>query len=128
MSCVVTSASQLTYFCHPSLQAASERAQLRQTALELTHQLAVSTATSLLAHWQQLAAAQRHQRQRVLRGCWGEWVCWTAKHRVRSRVLRAAVQQLDAKKRERCFYTWRWYCQVGREVIQLLCLFVLRHC
>ncbi|KAF6256503.1 hypothetical protein COO60DRAFT_99985 [Scenedesmus sp. NREL 46B-D3] len=93
-------------------QAARERAQLRHASLELTHQLAVSTAASLLTHWQQLAAARRHQRRRLLRGCWGELVCWTARHRVRSRMLRAAVQQLDMKKRERCFYTWRWYCQV----------------
>lgn len=93
-------------------QAAQERAQLHQASLELTHQLAVNTATRLITTWQQLTAVQRHHRQRVLRGCWGVWTYWAARHKVKSRVLRAAVQQLNVKKLERCFYSWRWYCQV----------------
>lgn len=94
------------------LQAAEMRSSERTAALELAHKLAIDTALRVLTGWQQLRRAQQHRRQRLLQGCLAFWSFWAPGHRVRNAGWREAAGQLQQKKLERCFLSWRWYCQV----------------
>lgn len=96
-----------------ALQAAQLQAHERTAAVELAHELATACASRLLTGWQQQARAQRHYRRQHLQHCLGFWAAWAPRHAASNAGWRAAAQQLLASKLARCFYSWRWYCQVS---------------
>ncbi len=96
------------------LQVATQRRIDREAGALLTHQLAISRASAILHHWRTSTTAVRHRRRLVLQALLGHWRGWVARHTAASARVRRARDRIDARKRERLFYSWRWYTQVGR--------------